>query len=432
MSTNVDPRTIDVPALARVEGEGGLFIGVQDGKVTEIKLNIYEPPRFFEGFLRGRSMHEVPDITSRICGICPVAYQMSAVNALEAAEGIAITPAIRNLRRLLYCAEYMESHLLHIYLLQAPDILGQESALSLAAIAPEVVVRALRMKKAGNALLRAIGGRSVHPLSVTVGGFYRWPNAEDLAALLPELEWTLEAAKETLRWAVGLPYPELSLDYEFVALHHPDEYAILEGDIWSSTGKKIPVDQFEKEYLESHVAHSNALHSRTAAGKVYMVGPMARLNLNAAQLNPIAQTLMAELKIRLPITNPFQNLIARAIEVVHVCEDAIHLVRQYHPEGPSQVEWEHRAGTGCGVSEAPRGLLFHRYSVDAQGIVTQARIVPPTAQNLARIEADLWSFAPQAIQRPHAEATLLCEHLVRSYDPCISCATHFVKMDWGV
>jgi sulfhydrogenase subunit alpha len=426
------PQTIEVPALARVEGEGGLFIGINNGKVDEIRVNIYEPPRFFEGFLRGRSMHEVADITSRICGICPVAYQMSAVQALENAEGITVTSSIRDLRHLLYCAEYIESHVLHMYLLQAPDFFGQESAISLAAVAPDVVVRALRMKKAGNSLLRAIGGRSVHPLSTAIGGFYRWPDPEEFTSLLPELEWTLEAAKETLRWAAGLPYPKLSIDYEFVALHHPSEYAILEGEVWSSSGKKLSVAQFEEAYLETHVAHSNALHSYTAAGKPYMVGPMARLNLNASQLNSIARGMVAELGISLPLTNPFQNLLARAVEVVHVCEEAIQLIQHYAPQGPSQVEWKLRAGEGCGATEAPRGLLFHKYAVDPHGMVLTARIVPPTAQNLARLEADLWIFAPDIVQRPHEEAVLLCEHLVRSYDPCISCATHFVKIKEGV
>jgi coenzyme F420-reducing hydrogenase alpha subunit len=420
---------IEVPALARVEGEGGLFIGVQDGKIKEIRVDIYEPPRFFEGFLRGRSMFEVPDITARICGICPVAYQMSAVNALEASQGIAITPAIRALRKLLYCAEWIESHALHIYLLQAPDLLGQESALSLAAIAPEVVANALRMKKVGNAILRIIGGRSVHPVSTTVGGFYRWPEKENLTALLPELEWSFAAAHETVRWATTLPYPELEIDCEYVALRHPKEYGVLDGEVVSSTGQKISVAEYEKYYLEEHVPHSNSLHSHTRDGKKYMVGPLARLNLNSEQLGPAAQSLMKELKIKTPIHNPFKALLARSLELVDAYEDAIRLIKGYNPEGPSRVEFEPKAGEGRGASEAPRGLLFHKYTVDGEGLVQKARIVPPTSQNLARMEADLWEFAPKMLDKPRDEATLACEHLVRSYDPCISCATHFVRWE---
>src|SRR5512137_1014028 len=217
--------TIEVPALARVEGEGGLYIGLQDGQAVEIRLDIYEPPRFFEGFLVGRFLQDVPDLTARICGICPVAYQMSSVTALEKALGVEVTPQVYALRRLLYCGEYIESHALHIYLLQAPDLLGQPSALDLAAIAPDVVKSALRMKKVGNEILKGIGGRSVHPVNVCVGGFYRWPEPAALKKLLPELEWALEAAQAAVKWAVTLPYPELELDYEFVALHHAQEYA---------------------------------------------------------------------------------------------------------------------------------------------------------------------------------------------------------------
>jgi sulfhydrogenase subunit alpha len=421
--------SIEVPALARVEGEGGLYIGVQDGKVTEIRVDIYEPPRFFEGFLRGRSLFEVPDITARICGICPVAYQMSSVNALEASQGISITPSIRALRKLLYSAEYIESHALHIYLLQAPDLLGQESAISLAAVAPEVVAKALRMKKVGNAILRVIGGRSVHPVSTTVGGFYRWPEQEGLQALLPELEWAREAAVETARWAATLPYPDFEVNCEYVAIRHPEEYGVLDGRVVSSVGLDIPVTEYEKHFLEEHVRRSNSLHSHTLGGAKYMVGPLARLNLNHSQLGKTSQSLLKELNLHLPIRNPFKALLARAVELVDAYEEAIRLIKVYNPQGASRIMFEPHAGEGCGVSEAPRGLLFHKYSVDGKGLIQKARIVPPTSQNLARMEADLWEFAPSVIQKPHEEAALACEHLVRSYDPCISCATHFVRWE---
>jgi sulfhydrogenase subunit alpha len=421
--------TIEVPALARVEGEGGLYIGVQDGQINEIRVNIYEPPRFFEGFLRGRSLYEVPDITARICGICPVAYQMSAVNALEASQGVTVTPAIRALRKLMYAAEYIESHALHIFLLQAPDLLGQESAISLAAVAPDVVTKALRMKKAGNSILNVVGGRSVHLVGTSVGGFYRWPEKERFTALLPELEWSLAAAAETVRWATTLPYPDFEVECEYVALRHPKEYGVLDGDVVSSTGRTVTVAEYEKYYLEEHVRHSNSLHSHTREGAKYMVGPLARLNLNSAQLGASAQSLMRELKIKPPIHNPFKALLARTLELVDAYEDAIRLIKGYNPEGTSRIEFKPKAGEGCGASEAPRGLLFHKYSVDGQGLIQKARIVPPTSQNLARMEADLWEFAPRMLDKSRDEATLACEHLVRSYDPCISCATHFVRWE---
>ena len=421
-------QTIEVPALARVEGEGGLYIQVKDGKAAEIRLDIYEPPRFFEGFLEGRFLQEVPDITARICGICPVAYQMSSVQALEMALGLQISEQARLLRRLMYCGEYIESHALHIYLLQAPDLLGKESALELATVAPEVVKNALRRKKSGNNVLKAIGGRSVHPVNACVGGFYRWSDAEPIQALLPELEWGLEAALETVRWSLTLPYPKLEMDYEFVALHSSDEYAIYDGEVWSSKRKPVPVDEFDKVYLEEHVQRSNALHSHTVDGNTYLVGPIARLNLNHEQLSPMAQKALKAAKLKLPIRNPYKSLIARAIELVDAYETAIQLIKGYQPSGKAHVPLTLKAGVGSGASEAPRGLLFHRYAVDANGLVQRARIVPPTAQNLPRIEDDLRALVPQIIKLSQEEATLTAEHLVRSYDPCISCATHFLKL----
>jgi coenzyme F420-reducing hydrogenase alpha subunit len=420
---------IEVPELARVEGEGGLYIALDNGEVTEIRLDIYEPPRFFEGFLHNRYLQEVPDLTARICGICPVAYQMSSAYALEKAIGCQVTPEVRALRRLMYCGEYIESHVLHIYMLQAPDLLGHPSALSLAAVAPDAVKTALRMKKIGNQILRVIGGRSVHPVSVCVGGFHRWPSQQAIQDLLPELEWGLEAAKETARWANTLPYPAMEVDYEFVAISLPDEYAIIEGDVLSSVRGSIPVEEFEQVYPELHVRHSNALHSLTKDGTPYMVGPLARLNLNHAQLGPAAQTMLAELGVTLPIRNPYKALLARAIETVDAFELAIELVKNWAPSGPSKAELKLKAGSGCAATEAPRGLLFHSYEINAGGFVQKAHIMPPTAQNLARIEADLTALVPLIVDKPHAEATLACEHLIRSYDPCISCATHFLKLE---
>lgn len=421
-------KNIDVPALARVEGEGGLYIGVKDGKVVEIRVDIYEPPRFFEGFLIGRYLQEVPDITARICGICPVAYQMSSAIAMEQALGMEIDPQAYALRRLMYCGEQIESHALHVYMLQAPDLLGQPSALDLAKIAPDVVSNALRLKKIGNNILKTIGGRSVHPVSVCVGGFHRWPDVPAIKALLPDLEWGLQTAKECVRWSLPLPYPELEVDYEFVAIHHPEEYGVMRGDVWSSKGSKISVNDFETRYLEEHVRHSNALHGHTAEGGLYLVGPLARLNLNHKQLLPEAQKELKDSKLKLPLKNPYKSLIARAIELVHFYEEAIMLVQAYQPSGPAHLPLKLRAGEGCGMSEAPRGLLYHRYKIDGRGRVQFAKIMPPTAQNLPRIEADLLILAPKLMKMEHEVATLTAEHLVRAYDPCISCATHFLKL----
>ena len=327
--------TIEVPALARVEGEGGLYISFKDGQAQEIRVDIYEPPRFFEGFLQGRFLQDVPDITARICGICPVAYQMSSVRALEKALDINISESTRLLRKLLYCAEYIESHILHIYMLQGPDLTGHESAIALAADAPEAVAHALRSKKIGNALLKAIGGRSIHPVNACVGGFYRWPGVEGLRALLPDLEWGLEHALETARWATTLPFPDFSVDYEFVALHHPEEYGILEGRILSSNYGELSEEDFEKYYLEKHVQHSNALHSHSKDGNPYMVGPVARFNLNFEQLGQLAKKTSLDLGIEPAINNPYRSLLVRAIETIEAYDQAIQLVKAYDPDGSS-------------------------------------------------------------------------------------------------
>jgi coenzyme F420-reducing hydrogenase alpha subunit len=421
-------KSIEVPALARVEGEGGLYIGLQDGKAIEIRLDIYEPPRFFEGFLRGRFLQEVPDITARICGICPVAYQMSSALALENALGIQVIPGVRALRRLMYCGEYIESHALHIYMLQAPDLFGKDSAFELAAIAPEIVKNALRLKKIGNQVLSTIGGRSIHPVNVCVGGFYSWPEAAALKSLLPDLRWGLNAAIDCVNWAVTLPYPSLEIDYEFVALHHQDEYGVIDGEIWSSKGRKLSIADYEKGYIEEHVQRSNALHGRTIDGSTYLVGPLARLSLNHEQLLPAAQKALKASKVKLPIRNQYKSLIARAIELVQFFEEAINIVEAYDPRGPAHVELQLRAGEGAGATEAPRGLLYHRYKIDEKGLVQFAKITPPTAQNLPRIEADLLAMSPKLTKMEEAEATRTAEHLVRAYDPCISCATHFLRL----
>ena len=422
-------QNIEVSALARVEGEGALYIRLKDGKVSDIEVNIYEPPRFFEGFLKGRYFQEVPDITARICGICPVAYQMSSVQALEMAMKITITPEIRALRKLLYCAEYIESHALHIYMLQAPDLLGHDSALSLAEVAPDVVKKALRLKKIGNDLLKAIGGRSIHPVNACVGGFYSWPDLAVIKKLEEDLKWALQTSIETVQWANTLNYPEFEQDYEFVALTQPDEYAIYDGSILSSTGHQLSVTEFEKDYLETHVEHSNALHSHTSRGNPYFVGPLARLNLNFEQLRSTAKKVSREINLKLPLLNPYKGLIARAVELVEVCDVGLEIIQEYKPAGPCHVPFKIIAGDGSGASEAPRGLLYHRYLVDEKGMIRYAKITPPTAQNFARMEADLWQLAPQVLEKSHAEATLACEHLLRSYDPCISCATHFLKLE---
>ncbi len=422
-------KTIKVDYLTRVEGEGGLYVRTENGTVRDVKVNIFEPPRFFEGFLRGRHFQEVPDITARICGICPVAYQMSAVHALEAALGVTPGPEIRMLRRLLYCAEWIESHALHIYMLNAPDFLGYESVVALAGDHPREVERGLRLKKIGNQLLEILGGRATHPVSACVGGFYKVPRAKELKKLRDDLLWGLEAAKQTVTWVVTFKFPAFSPNYEFVSVTHPDEYPFNERRIISSDGIDIDPVDFERVFLEEHVEHSTALHSvRADRATSYLVGPLARLNLNFEKLLPQAEAAARACGATWPGRNPFMGILARAVELVQAYEEALAIVEAYQEPASSRVEVKVHAGEGCAATEAPRGLLYHRYRLNDQGLVEAARIVPPTAQNLRRMEDDLRELLPSVIEHPDAEIAQVCENLIRTYDPCISCSTHFLKL----
>ena len=421
-------RTIKVDYLARVEGEGALYIKLKGEQVQDVKLKIFEPPRFFEAFLRGRMYSEAPDITARICGICPIAYQMSSSHAMEDAFGVTVGVQLRALRRLIYCGEWIESHVLHISMLHAPDFLGYADAIQMAKDHPETVQQALRLKKTGNEIVRLLGGREIHPINVRVGGFYKAPTRRALASLVDDLKWGRDAAIEMVRWTAALPFPDFERDYEFVALHREYEYAILNGTIRSSRAGDLAEEDFEKRYLEYHVPHSNALHSRTVEGRHYIVGPLARFNLNFAQLHPLARQAAEAAGIVPPVRNPYKALLARAAETIHAYAVALEIARVWMPRGPSRAAVTPRSGEGAAATEAPRGLLYHRYRLDAGGLVEEARIVPPTAQNLARMEDDLRLLAPHVLTLPLEEATLRCEHLVRAYDPCISCATHFLTL----
>ena len=429
MKSHNEVRSIRLDALTRVEGEGGLRIEVRDGELESVKVDVYEAPRFFEAFLRGRSLHEVPDITARICGICPAAHQMSSVQAIEMALGITPSPEIRALRRLLYCGEWIESHALHIYMLQAPDFFDRESALTLAKSHQGLVRQGLELKKIGNEIMTIVGGRSVHPISVRVGGFWKAPDRSALLELKPRLEWALQAACNTVKFAAALKLPDFAPNYEFVALSDAQEYAINEGTIVSSKGLDIAIKDFEQFFLEEHVAHSTALHSvRADVGSSYFVGPLARLNLNYQHLPSAARQAANECGIPWPCSNPYAGIVARALEVVMACEESLRIIDAYQVPDPVCVEYDTRAGEGCAATEAPRGLLYHRYRINDQGIVQSARIVPPTCQNYRRLEDDLRLILPDLLRNTDAEIVNTCEKLVRNYDPCISCSTHAVQI----
>jgi sulfhydrogenase subunit alpha len=422
-------KTIKVDYLARVEGEGSLFVKIRGDEVKDVKLKVFEPPRFFEAFLRGRRFTEAPDITARICGICPVAYQMSAVNAMENICGVKVDGMLRELRRLLYCGEWIESHVLHMYMLHAPDFLGYPDALALAKDHPEVVKRGLRMKKCGNSLMSLLGGREIHPINVRVGGFYRVPHPRELAPIREELKWTLEAAVETARWVATLKFPEFEPGYEYVAMKHPGEYPLQAGRLVSNRGLDCSVDEWDSHFEEQHVEHSTALHCVRKGGGAYMVGPLARYNLNFDLLTPLAAQTAQEIGLGRECHNPFKTIVVRAIEVIFACEEALRIIDGYQKPDRAFVEVEPREGRKSGCSEAPRGICHHTYRIDGQGIIQDARIVPPTSQNQKRIETDLRLLVEPNVRMAADKLQWLCEQAIRNYDPCISCSVHFLKLE---
>ena len=422
-------RTIDVGYLARVEGEGSLRLEIRDGVVEEVRLSIFEAPRFFEALLKGRRAFEAPDITARICGICPVAYQMSAVHAIEHAAGVTVDGPLRALRRLLYCGEWIASHTLHIYLLHAPDFLGYENAIDMGHDDPALIARGLELKKIGNHIMSLLGGREVHPINVRVGGFYSVPTRAQLAALVDPLERARDMALDTVRWAAALPFPDYAQPYEFVALRHGGEYPMNGGRIVSSAGLDIAAQDFDDHFEERQVPHSTALHAVVKGRGGYFVGPMARYALNADLLTPLARRAAADAGLDPTCTNPFKSIVVRGIEVLLACEEALRLIADYAEPDAPYVPVEPRAAVGQAATEAPRGLLHHRYAIDADGRIEHARIVPPTSQNQMTIEADLKGVAAAHLDLDDEALKWRCEQTIRNYDPCISCATHFLRLE---
>ena len=420
---------VDTGPLARVEGEGSLVIEANGEAAPEVRLNIFEPPRFFEALLRGRRAEEVPDIVSRICGICPVAYQVSSLNAFESLFGVEVDEEVKRLRRILYYGEWIESHALHIYFLAMPDFLGLPDLASTMAKDPEMMREALSLKKLGNELVSAIGGREIHPVSLKIGGIFKAPPREAMAALVPHLDRGISAIQRTARFVSALEKPTLERESILVCLRDRDRYAIDGGEIVSSTGLQIPPSAFEENFTENQIGYSNALQSRTRDGSSYMVGPLARYNLNFGQLSPTAKGLADELDMKPPVSNPFQSIVVRAIEVAHALEEAREEILTYSLPARASVPYERKAGACFGVSEAPRGVLYHSYVVGGKGRIESAKIIPPTAQNQARIEDDVRLLAPRIMKAEATDARRLSEMAVRNYDPCISCATHFLRLE---
>ncbi len=420
---------LSVPILARVEGEGALDLIIQDGNIETLRLRIYEPPRFFEKFLEGRHVSEVPDMVARICGICPVAYQVSAVNAFESLFSVEPDPWVQQMRRLLYCGEWIESHALHVHMLALPDFLGYASGIAMAKDYPDQVRRGLKLQSLGNEIMRLLGGRSVHPIGVKIGGFHRAPDRLSISKLLAKLEAALPEAEAMLAWLNQLPVTGPAQTFTSVALVCP-EGAIEQGALHSTQGHRLLAEQFTEHVEEFQSPYSTALWSHLDQ-QPYLVGPLARLNLIKHHGEGSHYLLdMLSRYPRFPSQTLFDSMLARGIEICFALHESIQILKRYCLPCSPSVAWEVAPGTGYGWSEAPRGLLWHQYEVDEQGHIAFARIVPPTSQNQARIEQDLHeSLLAFGLDQTDEALQKHCEQVIRNYDPCISCATHFLTLN---
>lgn len=428
---------IDVKHVTRVEGHGNISVDLRDGEITRLELAIVESPRFFEAFLRGRFWREVPHITSRICGICSVGHATAAVKAVEA--GLAITPSDQTvrLRKLMLYAEIIQSHVLHLYFLAVPDFFGVGSVIPLAKTHPDVVQRALRLKRLANDICGAVGGRHIHPIAVHVGGVTHIPLAEELIELRRRLEAAREDLQKTAELFATLIVPTLNRETEYVSLKMCDsgEYAFYDGDIVSTRDPKpTKVADYRHRVMEVVIDHSAAKHCRSPNSESYAVGALARFNNNHEQLHGAAQKVARSLGLDGRSFNPFHNNTAQLVETVHCLESSIELIDELLTHGLTREplvppgQFSH----GVGAAEVPRGTLFHEYAFDSRGRVEDANLIIPTGQNLANIESDMRSMTRQLVKRgaDKAEMTSQLEMLVRAYDPCISCATHFLDVEW--
>ncbi len=423
--------TIDVHHLTRVEGHGDIRVEIADGRLVEAQFAIVEAPRFFEGFLRDLPYDEVTHVASRICGICAASHKCAALKATEQALGVEVSPQTEMLRRIAFHGEVLSSHLLHIYFLAAPDFLGLPSVMPLVHGDPDLVKRAMRLKALGYDLTAVVAGRHPHPIAMTVGGFSFLIAEDDLLAIRRRLVDAREDLQATIELFAEASIPEFERETEYVSLTHPDRYALYDGDLYSSEGHKMPARRYRDAIEERVVDHSTAKHARWNRPE-YMVGALARFNNNFDQLHPAARHAAARLGLEPPASNPFLITVAQLVECVHCAEDAIELIDEVLERGldpgQQQAEVVPREGTGVGAVEAPRGTLLHEYSYDGDGRCTSANHVIPTAQNLANLEADMRQFVPGILERSKDSIEQLLEMLVRAYDPCISCATHMVRV----
>jgi sulfhydrogenase subunit alpha len=423
-------KRIDVHHVTRVEGHGNIVVEVADGQLKECRFDVVETPRFFEAMLRGRPYTEASHITSRICGICATGHATASLRASENALGVQPSLQTQLLRKLTFHGEILDSHILHVYMLVAPDFLGVGSVIPLATSHPDVVLRALRMKKLAGDICAVVAGRHTHPIAMAVGGFTHFPKRSELLELRQRLVDSRPDVEATVELAASLPWPQFERDTEYVSLSKPDEYAFIDGEIVTSDGVRVPAEDYRQVTNEYLVPYSSAKFTRNKRESL-MVGALARFNNNYAQLHPKAKDAAAALGIKPKVTNTYLNSAAQVVEIVHCTEDAISIIDQLleqgvHPEPLAPVQ--KMPGEGVGVCEVPRGMLIHNYEIGEDGKITGANCIIPTNQNLGNLQADFRSRVPQIMDRPVDKMQLDLEMLVRAYDPCISCSVHVLEV----
>ena len=419
---------LKVPFITRLEGEGALELSAKGDKIDKLHLKVFEPPRLFERFLQGKAFSDVPDLSARICGICPMAYQLTSILAMEHLFEIHMPEHIEALRRLMNLGEWLQSHALHIHFLAMPDFYGYDSALQMASSHPELLKRGMQIQEAGNCLMRLLGGRSVHPVGLQVGGFSALPKNDAWEKARKQVNEAIPAAIALLKWTSELTLPDFSHDFVSVSLKGENVYPINGGRIVSSAGLNISAQDYPRFFKEHQVRHSTAFYS-LLQGQDYLVGPLARMNQNYALLPAHIRHIAEQHHVSFPNNNMFTSIQARALECLWALHEAQQILQYECPEGEANVDFDVKAGECSFVTEAPRGLIYHHYELDDAGKVLSCCIIPPTSQNQARIEKDLqYSVSRFGLNKPDDEIKLFCEQIIRNYDPCISCSTHFLDL----
>jgi len=412
--------------LTRVEGEGSISLFYENGTLKDVKLNIFEPPRFIEGILKGKEYYRIIDVTSRICGICPVAYQISGVQAIEDAFGLKVSSEIEKLRRLYYFGEWIQSHAVHVFFLHLPDFLNKGSVFEVGKDSPEFLKIGTIIKNAGSEIIQKIGGRVSHPVSISVGGFTKFADDDSLKSIIPLLEKALDLSVYALKRFSEFNFPDNEIpDIHFLSLEE-EEYPILKGDIVSNKGLRLTKEEFDNVIKEYQVDHSTAKRAKLYGRDLYIVGPISRFNNSYEKLSYMALKSSKDIDLYPPIKNSFKTILIRMVEIIHSLERSLDLIKDYRKESLKNADYTVKEGTGYGVSEAPRGILWHKYSFDSEGKIKKADIVPPTSQNQDIMEV---SVRNMIMNRENIEEILKTgEKVIRNFDPCISCATHFLKI----